>query len=131
MSAIILFDGVCNFCNGAVQFVIRRDPEGVFKFAALQSEPGCELRQRFGLAVDTIETMVLVEGDRAYVESDAALRIAAKLSGAWPLLGALRVIPRSWRDRAYRFLVAHRYQWFGKRDSCPVPTPDVRARFLA
>ena len=131
MSAIILFDGVCNLCNGAVQFVIRHDPEGQFKFAALQSETGRELRRRFGLAVDSIETMVLVEGDRAYLQSEAALRIAVKLGGAWPLLGMLRVVPRAWRDRAYRFLADHRYRWFGKRDSCLVPTPDLRARFLA
>lgn len=131
MSAIILFDGVCNLCNGAVQFVIRRDPQGYFKFAALESESGRELRRRFGLAGEAIETMVVVEDERAYVESEAALRIARKLGGAWPLFGALRVIPRTWRDRAYRFLASHRYQWFGKRDACPVPTPDLRARFLA
>lgn len=131
MNAIILFDGVCNLCNGTVQFIIRRDRKGYFKFAPLQSETGRELRRRFALAGDAIETMILVDGARAYVESEAALRVAAKLGGAWPVLGALRVIPRSWRDRAYRFLAAHRYQWFGKRDSCLVPTPDLRARFLA
>ena len=130
MSAVVLFDGVCNLCNGAVQFIVRHDPHGHFKFAALQSETGREMLRRFGQPLDVINTIVLVDGDRCYAQSDAALRIAAGLGGAWRLLGGLRLIPRPLRDRGYRFIVDHRYRWFGKREHCMVPTPELRARFL-
>jgi len=130
LSAVILFDGVCNLCNAAVQFVIARDPRGHFKFAALQSETGREVVRRFGLPLDRLDTMVLVEGDRCYSQSEAALRIASRLKGAWPLVGVLRVIPRSLRERLYQLVADHRYQWFGRRSSCMVPTPELAARFL-
>ena len=130
MSAILLFDGVCNLCNDAVRFVIERDPRGYFKFAALQSETGRELLRRFHLSAEQVDTMVLIEGDRCYTQSDAGLRVARALGGAWRLLSVLQVSPRSWRDRAYRFVADHRYRWFGKRDSCMLPTAALQARFL-
>lgn len=130
LNAIVLFDGVCNFCNGAVQFLIARDPAGIFRFAALQSEVGRELLRGCELPVEAPETMVLLEGGRCYVRSDAALRIAAHLGGAWPLLGVLRVIPRVLRDRLYSYFAAHRYAWFGRSEACLVPTAELRARFL-
>jgi len=130
MNALVLFDGVCNMCNGIVQFLIRHDPKGQFHFAALQSETGRQTLQRFGLGTDAMATMVLVEDAHCFTHSDAALRIAAMLGGFWGIFAVLRLIPRPWRDRAYRFVVDHRYRWFGKRDSCMVPTPELRARFL-
>lgn len=128
--AIVLFDGVCNLCNGAVRFIVDRDPGGHFRFAPLQSDVGRELLARGGLQPDALDTMVLVEGDRCWTRSDAALRIVRRLSGAWPLLSVLRFLPRGLRDRAYRWVADHRYGWFGRRDICAVPTPDLRARFL-
>lgn len=128
--AIVLFDGVCNFCSGAVRFIIARDPRARFRFAPLQSEVGRELLVRGGLAADALDTMVVVEDGRYWTNSDAALRIAAQLSGAWPLLAALRYVPRALRDRVYRWIVDHRYGWFGKSETCAVPTPELRGRFL-
>jgi predicted DCC family thiol-disulfide oxidoreductase YuxK len=127
---VLLFDGVCNFCNGAVRFIIERDPGGVFRFASLQSDSGRALLEGCGLEPGSMETMVLVAGDRCYTKSDAALELAARLGGAWRFLGVFRWIPRRWRDAAYRYFADHRYTWFGKSDRCLVPTPELRARFL-
>ena len=128
---VLLFDGVCNFCNGAVRFVVPRDRAGRMRFAALQSETGREFQQRFGLDPDDLDTVVLVEGDRFHAKSDAVLRVARHLSGAWPLLAALLVIPRPLRDWAYDRFAENRYRWFGRSEACLVPTPEVRERFLA
>jgi predicted DCC family thiol-disulfide oxidoreductase YuxK len=130
VSPVLLFDGVCNLCNGAVRFVIERDPAGLFRFAPLQSERGRELLAGCALPLEGLDTMVLVEGGRCYTRSESALRIAARLSGGWPLLGVLRLVPRPLRDRAYGYLAANRYRWFGKSESCLAPTPELRARFL-
>ncbi len=124
---IILFDGVCNLCNGAVTFIIDRDPKGVFAFAPLQSDVAYDL---IGSAADRLESLVLVEGDTHYTESTAALRIARRLRGPWPLLYGLIIVPRALRDSVYRLVARNRYRWFGKRDSCRVPTPELRERFL-
>jgi len=130
MPAIILFDGVCNFCNGAVNFVIDRDQAGYFKFAALQSEAGEELLERH--SIDKIETdsVILIEDDEAYTHSSAALRIVRRLPGAWPLLYGFIVLPEAIRDWAYKLFARNRYRLFGRREECMIPTPDVRARFL-
>ena len=128
---IVLFDGVCNFCNDTVRFLIPRDRTGRLRFAALQSETGREIRRRFGLDPDALETMVVVEGDRCFVKSAAALRIVRRLRGAWPLLAALWIVPRPLRDWAYDRFAERRYRWFGRRDDCLVPTPELRERFLA
>lgn len=125
---IILFDGICNLCNGWVNFVIDRDRSRNFRFAALQSEVGgrlCENR-----AHDIPDSIVLIENDVVHVKSDAVLRIARQLDGAWPLLALFRLVPRSVRDLVYDFVARHRYRWFGKRDTCRVPTPDLQSRFL-
>jgi predicted DCC family thiol-disulfide oxidoreductase YuxK len=130
MSAVILFDGVCNFCNGAVNFVIDRDRNGYFKFAALQSTAGEALMIRHG--IDKIETdsVILIEDDKPYLFSSAALRIVRRLPGLWPLLYGFIIVPRSIRDWAYKKFAKHRYRLFGKREQCMIPTPEVRARFL-
>ncbi len=126
---IVLFDGVCNVCNGAVNFIIDRDPVSRFKFASLQSDAGQALCARHGLSSD-VGTIVLVERDRAFTESTAVLRIARGLRGAWPLICAAVIVPRPVRNALYRWFAANRYRWFGKRDICRVPTPDIRARFI-
>lgn len=130
-AGIVLVDGLCNFCSDAVRFLIPRDPEGHLRFAALQSPAGQAIQRRFALDADAVDTMVLVEGDRCFTKSSAALRVMRHLSGAWPLLTVLRIVPRALRDRAYDAFAARRYAWFGKSEQCLVPTPDVRDRFLS
>jgi predicted DCC family thiol-disulfide oxidoreductase YuxK len=126
---VVLFDGVCNLCNAAVTFIIDRDPNAAFRFAPLQSEVGQEVVRACGLEGE--DTFVLVEHGRCFVRSTAALRIAGRLTGGWPLLRVLLAVPAPLRDAAYRFIARHRFDWFGRRDACRVPTPDLRRRFLA
>ena len=128
--AIILFDGVCNLCNGAVTFVIKRDPKDRFRFAALQSEIGEELIHKHGLKDKGLDSIVLIEGEKAFVKSSAALRIARKLSGIWPLLYIFNILPRFLRDPFYDLIARNRYAWYGKRESCMIPTPELRAKFI-
>lgn len=128
---VVLFDGVCNFCSDAVRFLIPRDPAGRLRFAALQSETGREARARFGLDPDDLETMVVVEGERVFVKSAAALRVMRHMAAPWPLLSLLWWVPRPLRDWAYDRFAANRYRWFGQSEQCLVPTPEIRERFLA
>lgn len=130
MEPIVLFDGVCNFCNSAVNFIIERDKKGVFKFAPLQSEVGRELAAKYQVASD-VDSVILVENGQAYIHSDAALKIAAHLGGLWGLAGIFRIVPKVLRDKLYTLFAERRYRWFGKKDACMVPTPEVRERFLA
>lgn len=130
-NAIILFDGVCNFCNGSVNFIIERDPAAYFKFAPLQSEIGEKLIAEHNINKAETDSVILIENGKAYTHSTAALRIARKLQGAWAWLYGFRVIPQFLRDAAYKLFAKNRYRMFGKREACMLPTPDVRARFLA
>ena len=127
---ILLFDGVCNLCNGSVQFIIRRDPEARFRFASLQSEVGQRYLDELRIDRQAIDSLILIEGGRWYKESDGALRIARHLPGPWKALAVFRWIPRPLRDWAYRLIARNRYRWFGKQESCWLPTPELRARFL-
>lgn len=127
---VLLFDGVCNLCNGVVQFVIKRDPEGRFKFSSLQSNTGQELLEKFNLPTTDFESFVLIEGDRYYKKSTAALRLFKKLGGGWQLLYAFMIIPAPIRDFFYSLVANNRYKVFGRADQCWIPTPDLRARFL-
>jgi predicted DCC family thiol-disulfide oxidoreductase YuxK len=127
--SVVLFDGVCNVCNSAVNFIIDRDRRGQFRFASLQSEAGRRLCKKYGIPLE-LDSIALIQGDRAYVESAAVVRIAKDLDGLWPVLFSLVVLPRALRDRAYRYFAAHRYEWFGRAESCRVPTADVLQRFL-
>ncbi len=129
--AVILFDGVCNLCNAAVNFVIERDPEARFRFAPLQSDAGRELLARSDSKTAAPDSVVLIVGDRACVKSSAALRIAAHLAAPWPLLSAFRIVPRPMRDFVYDWIARNRYRWFGRRDACMLPTPALEERFLA
>lgn len=128
--AIVLFDGVCNLCSSAVQFIIKNDPKRRFRFAALQSPVGRTLLARHGLPTETLSSLVLVENGHAFVRSTAALRIARLLRTPWPLAFVFIVMPRFLRDLCYDLVAKNRYRLFGKHDSCMMPTPDLNARFL-
>jgi predicted DCC family thiol-disulfide oxidoreductase YuxK len=128
---LVLFDGVCNFCNSTVLFVVDHDPDERFVFAALQSDVGIKALEDHGLAGTSLDSVVLIEGDRAYTCSTAALRLAKGLRFPWPVLYYLFVwVPRPVRDAAYSYFARHRYQWFGKSDQCRIPTPELRRRIL-
>lgn len=127
---ILLFDGVCNLCNSFVQFVIQRDPEAIFRFTPLQSDIGRELSARAGLPLDELNTVVLYHNDRFYTHSDVALEVVRRLPGFWSVLYGLNVLPKSLRDSIYNWIARNRYRWFGKRESCMMPTPDLKRRFL-
>lgn len=127
--AIVLFDGICNLCNRAVQFIIKHDPGGYFSFASLQSGYAKERLAENGITGD-IHSLVLIENGRSYHKSTAVLRIFHHLSGIWRILGFLLVIPRFIRDGVYDWIARHRYQWFGKKTTCMIPDPPVQDRFL-
>ena len=131
MAAIVLFDGVCNFCNGSVNFMIGHDTAGYFKFAPLQSETGRALLGKFGIDTTETDSIILVEDDKAYTHSTAALRIARKLDGLWGWFYIFRFVPRPLSDLFYRLFAKYRYRLFGKKDVCMMPTPELRERFLA
>jgi predicted DCC family thiol-disulfide oxidoreductase YuxK len=130
-SSVVLFDGVCNVCNGAVNFIIDRDPGGRFRFASLQSPEGRALAEPLGIDSSNPSTMALLEDGKAYTDSAAWLRIAKQLKAPWPLAYAAVFVPRPLRDAAYRYFAANRYRWFGKTEMCRVPTPELRSRFLS
>jgi predicted DCC family thiol-disulfide oxidoreductase YuxK len=127
---ILLFDGVCNLCNSSVNFIIDHDPKGRFKFAALQSEFGQKKLEELGFDQEEFDSLVLLSGDKVYKKSSAALRIAKKLSGLYPLLYVFIIIPPFIRHGVYDVIAKNRYKWWGKRDSCRMPTPELKARFV-
>lgn len=129
-SNLILFDGVCNLCSSSVQFIINRDPKSRFRFASLQSETGKKLLEKFQLPVDALYSIILVQGNSYLERSDAALEIARKLSGLWPLFYAFKIVPNVLRDPIYNWISRNRYKWFGKKDACWLPTPELKARFV-
>ena len=128
---IILFDGVCNLCNSSVNFVIDRDKQNAFVFAALQSKEGQDILKNFEMSDEYIDSIVLVKNGRLYKKSAAALHVSLKLSGLWPLMGVFSIIPPFIRDLVYDFIARNRYKWFGRRDECRIPTPDLQAKFLS
>jgi predicted DCC family thiol-disulfide oxidoreductase YuxK len=127
---ILLFDGVCNFCNDVVNFVLDHDPHGRFRFASLQSEAGKRLLAEHGLADLPLSTSVLIQNGRAYRDSEGMLRAALLLGGAFRLVAPLLFVPRALRDLLYRAFARNRYRWFGQSEQCRVPTAETRARFL-
>jgi predicted DCC family thiol-disulfide oxidoreductase YuxK len=128
---VLLFDGVCNLCNASIQFVIERDPEARFRFAPLQSDAAQELLAAVGYEDATLDSVVLVEGGEYYAKSDAAIRTARHLGLPYSLACPLGLVPARVRDIFYDFVAEHRYSWFGRREQCMVPTPDIEERFLA
>lgn len=127
--SIVIFDGVCNLCHGAVQFILKRDPKQHFVFSPAQSAYAQRLLAQHGLQDLGLDSFVLIANGQAYLRSDAALRIAPKLSGWWFLLGVLRLIPAPIRDWLYNAIGQRRYRWFGKRQQCWLPSPALQARF--
>jgi predicted DCC family thiol-disulfide oxidoreductase YuxK len=129
-SNVVVFDGVCNLCNGAVSFILSHERDHLIQFAAAQSASGRELLLRHGLDPSDITSFVFIKGDVAYVRSDAAIEVALHLRLPWRVFCVLRVLPRRLRDSIYHLVAQNRYRWFGKRERCTVPTPEVRSRFL-
>ncbi|HEX8524716.1 MAG TPA: thiol-disulfide oxidoreductase DCC family protein [Tepidisphaeraceae bacterium] len=128
--AVVLFDGVCNFCNGSVRFIIKRDPREYFRFAALQSATGRKLLEAHQLPTDALSSMVLIEQGRVFVRSTAALRIARRMRFPWPLMYVFMVVPGFLRDWVYNLIARNRYRVFGRQDACPIPPAGIASRFL-
>ena len=128
---VLLFDGVCNVCNGFVQCVIKRDADGYYRVAALQSEVAQFLLEESGYTGSKeISTVILVEDGRVFSHSDVGLKMVSRLGGLWPVLAIFQIIPKGIRDRIYNWVARNRYRWFGKQESCMIPTPDIQQRFL-
>jgi predicted DCC family thiol-disulfide oxidoreductase YuxK len=128
---IILFDGVCNLCNSAVQFIIRHDKEDIFRFVALQSDLGQEILAYIGIDSKKIDSIVLYEpGVAYYYKSDAALQIAKSLNGLFSLVIIFKIIPTGIRNYLYDFIAKNRYSWYGKKENCLMPTPELKIKFL-
>ncbi len=128
---IILFDGVCNLCNGSVQFVIKRDRKDIFRYAPIQGEVGRQLITERHIDTIQVDSIILIEPGVAYfTKSDAALEIAGELGGLWKMTSVFKWIPKSIRDVIYDFVARNRYKWFGKQESCMIPTPELKAKFL-
>lgn len=127
---VILFDGDCRLCHRAVQFVLKRDRAGVFLFASLDSAYGQAQLAAHGLATPRPDSLVLIENDSAFIESEGALRIARRLGGGWRWLSGLILLPRLLRDPVYRWIARNRFKWFGRADRCALPDPALSDRFL-
>ncbi len=128
--ALVLFDGVCNLCNSSVQFIIKRDTKAYFSFSSIQDistevYPDLLNQQQLNL-----ESILLVENNKLYKRSTAALRIVRKLNGLWPILYAFIILPKFIRDPLYNYIARNRYRWFGKKDQCMIPSPEIQSRFL-
>jgi predicted DCC family thiol-disulfide oxidoreductase YuxK len=127
---IILFDGVCNLCNGTVQFILKRDKKKRFRFASLQGKFGQDTLKKFGLPGGNPNSFILLEGDHIYTHSTGALRLFRHLEGIWKLLYGFIIVPVFIRDGIYNFIARNRYRWFGKSASCYLPTAALKERFL-
>jgi predicted DCC family thiol-disulfide oxidoreductase YuxK len=127
---VILFDGVCNFCDATVNFIIRQDKKNVFLFAALQSEPGKKLLEEYKIDWKANDSFVVIENGKAYQKSNAALKIYNKLPWYWKWTQVFWIVPRFIRDGVYNFIAKNRYKWFGKKDQCMIPAPGVKDKFL-
>lgn len=127
---VVLFDGVCNLCNATVQFIIRRDKKNRFRFAPLQSAYGHKIKQTFDLDSNSLDSVVLIVSDRLYLKSEAALQIAKRLDGLWPIFFFFKIIPKFIRDAIYDWIARNRYRWFGKKETCMIPPPNWHDLFL-
>lgn len=127
---IVLFDGVCNLCNGSVLFIIKRDSQSRLKFASLQSDYGAEQMKRFNLPSSSLNSVLLIKSGQLFQKSNAALEIARMLDGIWPGMYAFKIVPLFIRDFIYDWIAKNRYRWFGKKEACMIPTPEMKARFI-
>lgn len=128
--SIILFDGVCNLCNAAVHFVIKRDKKNQFLFASLQSAEGKKILAEYNLPEDEIHSFILFEDGKIYTRSTAALTVMKKLNGLWSFFYGFILVPKFIRDGVYNIVAKKRYQWFGRKNECMIPTPQLRSKFL-
>ena len=128
--ATIVFDGACVICNGWVDFLLRHDVRGRYRFAAMQGTNGRALLAAHGLDPDDPTSFLLIDEAGAHRDTDAIVRVIAGLGGVWRAVHVARLLPRTWRDAAYRTLARNRYRWFGRRETCRVPSPHEAARFL-
>ncbi len=127
---IILFDGVCNFCNSSVNKIIKHDKNNRYKFAALQSEIGKKLLEKHSIDSTIIDSIILIENDVAFIKSTAILKISKHLNGIYPLAYSFIIIPTFLRNFVYDFIARNRYKWWGKKDSCMIPTAEVKSKFI-
>ena len=128
--SLVLFDGVCHFCNNSVNFIIDRDPEKKFVFAPLQSQFSKDILNRLNEQSISIDTVILIQDNKVYKRSRASLEIARQLNGLWPLCYVAILIPGFIRDFVYNYIAKNRYKWFGQMEACRIPTPEMRERFL-
>ncbi len=126
---VLLFDGVCNLCVGSVQFFLKHDRKGVLKFASLQSKFGQKLKKEF-IIPKTVDSLILIHGKQAYYYSSAALRGAGFMGGTWPMLKIFLILPPFIRNGIYKWIAKNRYRWFGTKESCWLPTPELKSRFI-
>jgi predicted DCC family thiol-disulfide oxidoreductase YuxK len=127
---VILFDGVCNFCNKTINFIIGQDKNKVFRFAPLQSDTARSLLEKHELPKEKMDSFILIDKDKAYKSSTAGLKLFNKLPWYWKWTQIFWIVPRFLRDGVYNFIAKNRYKWFGKKEKCMVPTPELRDRFL-
>jgi predicted DCC family thiol-disulfide oxidoreductase YuxK len=130
-SSIVLFDGVCNFCNSSVNFIIRHDKKKRYKFAALQSDIGRVLSEKNAIDQSKIDSIILVENGKVFIKSSAILRISQHLNYLYPLFFGFVIIPKFIRDGVYDFIAKNRYKWFGKKETCMIPSPEIKSRFIS
>ncbi|MBT8296314.1 MAG: thiol-disulfide oxidoreductase DCC family protein [Gramella sp.] len=128
---IVLFDGVCNLCNNAIQRIIKHDKKDIFRFASLQSEIWKQMVEERGMDAEELDSIILIDpGVAYYKKSTAALEISRELSGGYSLLKNFLFIPEVFRDGVYDLIANNRYKWFGKKDQCMIPTPELKSKFL-
>ncbi len=128
---IILFDGVCNLCNSSVNLIIKHDKKDVFRFASLQSDFGQNILSKFNLDSNITDSIVLIDGNHCYIKSSAALRISKNMSGFYPLLFGFIIIPTFIRNWVYDYVAKNRYKWYGKKESCMIPTLELQEKFYS
>ena len=128
---IILFDGLCNLCNTSVNFVIRNDKKGVFRFAPIQTNFGESTLKKYHIKTKDTDSIILIDKDKYYIKSTAALHIAKELAGAYPLLFCFMIVPKFIRNLIYDLVAKNRYKWFGKKESCMIPTPELKDKFYS
>lgn len=128
--SVILFDGVCNLCNASIDFIIKRDTKDHFRVGALQEETGKKLLSKFDVKPEYLDSLVLIEKEQIYFRSTAALKISKNLSGAWPLFYGFIIVPTGIRDGIYNWIGSNRYRWFGKKNTCRLPSQEEREKFL-
>jgi predicted DCC family thiol-disulfide oxidoreductase YuxK len=127
---IVYFDGVCNLCEGTVQFLLKKNKKKNLLFASLQSDPGQKMLRQFELPLNNFNSFVFVENGKLYQRSTGALRVTRHLQGLWPMLYAFIIVPPFIRNAVYDYVARNRYKWYGKKNECWLPTPEIKKRFL-